>query len=131
MYENFGIMIPQGPFVERKPRPIPKWKKVVCFLIGHKWGFAEISYMGPSFPRKCSRCEVTKWFDKPTIQMRLAKWIDKTLDKLWMPLCKIGIHRYKSHYAFSSFAYGEKYSESIKQHIYKCSCCKKIKTVNV
>lgn len=131
MLENFAMIIPQGPFVERKPKPIPKWKKVVCFLIGHKWGIAGISYMGPSFPRKCKRCEITKWFDKPTIRMRLSKWVDLTLGKLWRPLCRIGIHRYKFHYAFNSFCCSwDKPYEEIKQHIYKCSCCKSIKSVN-
>lgn len=132
MYENFGMIIPQRPVVEHKPKPIPKWKKVVCFLIGHKWGSTGASWIGPGFPKKCIRCRVSKWFHKPTIRMRLTKLIDRTLDKLWIPLCKAGIHRYKFHYAFYSFCCSwDKPYEEIKQHIYKCSCCKKIKTVNL
>lgn len=128
---NFGIIIPQGPFVERKPKPVARWRKLVCFLIGHKWGSAGITYEGPGFPRKCSRCEKKKWFKRPTIRMRLSKWADRTLDKLWPLLCKAGIHRYKSHYGYSSYTYGGPPTKPINQHIYKCSCCKKIKTVTL
>lgn len=129
---NFAIMIPQGPFVPHKPKPIQKWKKVVCFLIGHRWGRAGISYMGPAFPMQCKRCKITKWFDKPTFRMRFTKWADRSLDKTWTPLCKIGLHRWKSHYGFSSFSYGgDGPHKTIKQHIFKCSCCKETKTVNV
>jgi len=130
---NFGMIIPQGSVVERKPKRVPIWRKVVCFMIGHKWGSAGVTYEGPGFPRKCSRCEKKTWFKKPTIRMRLSKWMDRTLDKLWVPLCKIGIHRYKSHYRYSSFYYGGPGTQvpPLNQHVFKCSCCKKIKTVTL
>lgn len=129
---NFGMIIPQGPYVRHKPKPIPKWKKAVCFLIGHKWINPGVTFYGPGFPKKCARCKKDKWFKKPNLHMRLTKWADKTLDKLWVPLCKIGVHRYKSHYGFSSFSFGGNNSApDVHQHIYKCSFCKKTKTVNI
>lgn len=127
---NFGMIIPQGPFVPYKPKPISRWKKVVCFMIGHRWGFAGISYTGPSFPRKCKRCEVTKWFDKPTVRMRIAKWADVTLDKIWPAFCRIGVHRWRHHYGYSQFTIGGD-GPIINQSVFKCSSCKKTKTVNV
>ena len=128
---NFAIMIPQTATVIPKPKRVSKWKRFLCATIGHTWGFAGITYMGPSFPRKCSRCKMTKWFDKPTLRMRFAKWVNVILDKYW-PMCMVGLHLWKSHYGFSTFSYGGNgpYKE-INQHIYKCSCCKKIKTVNL
>jgi hypothetical protein len=128
---NFAMIIPQGPFVEPKKKPISRRLRVLCFLIGHKWGFAGITYEGPSFPRKCSRCKKKKWFDKPTLRMRFAKWATATLDKIW-PFCRIGLHLYKSHYGFQSFSYGPgSHEPPVKQHIYKCSCCNKIKIVTL
>jgi hypothetical protein len=132
--KNFGMMIPAGPFVEYKPKPVSIWIKVLCALVGHRWGFAGISYMGPSFPRTCKRCKKTKWFDKPTLRMRFEKWITAMLNKFW-PLCGIGLHIYKSHYGYSSYTYGGDHPlvprKEVRQEIYKCSCCKKIKTVNI
>lgn len=129
---NFGMIIPQGPFIEYKPKPISRWKKVVCFLIGHKWGSAGVTWSGPGFPQKCKRCKKEKWFMNPNLRMRITKWADKALDKLWVPLCKIGLHRYKFHYEFYSFYYGgDNPTPTIKQHIYKCSCCNKAKTINI
>lgn len=128
---NFGMIIPQGSFVTHKPKPISRWKKVVCFLIGHKWIDAGITYTGPGFPRKCSRCKKDRWFHKPNLRMCLNKWVNKALDKVWMPLCKIQIHRWRFHYAFFSFSYGGNPAPAIHQHIYKCSCCKKTKTVKI
>lgn len=128
---NFGMLIQQGAVHFQKPKPVSRWKKLVCLLTGHKWGFAGISYMGPSFPRKCSRCKVNKWFDKPNLRMRIDEWVNKTLDKLWVPLCKIGVHRWKSHYWYSRYTFGgDTSTPTIRQEIYKCSCCKKIKTVD-
>jgi hypothetical protein len=129
---NLGIMIPQGAFTMPKVKPIPKWKKAVCFMIGHRWGFAGLTYRGPRFPMKCDRCKETRWFDKYPLRMSIIKWADKTLDKIW-PLCKIGIHRYKSHYGMTSYAFGAfgQRTETVRQQVYKCSCCKKIKTVNL
>src|ERR1700691_4906927 len=127
---NFGMMIPQGSFTVPKVKPIPVWKKVMCILIGHRWGFAGVTSVGPGRPMKCKRCKRTKWFYKYPIRMRIAKWIDKALDKLWTPLCKLGIHRFKHHYHYSE------YPMSTGGHVrntavYKCSCCKKIKIVNL
>lgn len=128
---NFAMIIPQGPFVEPNKKPISKWVKLLCFLIGHKWVSAGITYSGPGFPRKCDRCKKKKWFKRPNLRIRLNKWVDIRLDKMWSPFCEIGIHRYKSHYGFQSFSYGPgPHEPPVKQEIYKCSCCKKIKTVN-
>lgn len=129
---NFAMIIPQAPTPKYiKPKP-SKWKRYLCLGLGHKWGFAGITYTGPGFPKKCSRCKTTKWFKRPNLRMRLNKWVDISLDKMWSPFCEIGIHRYKSHYGFQSFYYGPgPHEPPIKQEIYKCSCCKKIKTVNV
>lgn len=131
--QNFAMLIPQTivPRESQKPKKIPLRVKILCATIGHKWGFAGITYRGPGFPKKCSRCKRTKWFTKPNLRMRLDKWIDKTLDKLWVPLCKISLHRYKSHYGFSSYSYAGDPTPPIRQEIYKCSCCKKIKTVTL
>lgn len=130
--EGFAMIIPKGPFVPYKPPPISIWKKVVCFLIGHKWGSAGVSWVGPGFPRKCKRCKKEKWFDRPNFRMRLAQWIDKTLDKIWKPLCTIGLHRWKSHYGYRSFSFGgDNPAPEVRQHIYKCSCCKETKTVTL
>lgn len=76
---NFAMIIPQGPFVEIKPKPISK--------------------------------------------------VDKTLDKLWVPLCKLGLHRYKSHYGSVQYSFGGDATPTVRQEVYKCSCCKKIKTI--
>lgn len=130
--QNLGMMIPLATFAPPKAKSISKRKKLVCILLGHKWGFAGISYMGPSFPRKCSRCKRTKWFDKPNLRMRLNKWVDKSLDIFWVPLCKLNIHRWKSHYGYSFYSYSPSESTpEVRQHVYKCSCCKKTKTVTI
>lgn len=129
--KNFAILIPKGPFIEYKPKPISRWKKVVCFLIGHKWGSAGVTWSGPGFPQKCKRCKKEKWFMNPNFRMRVTKWADKGLDKLWSPLCAIGIHRYKFHYASSSYLWMGFGGRVKKEQTYKCSCCKKIKTVNI
>jgi hypothetical protein len=130
-FDNFALMIPTGPFIQFKEKPISKWKKVLCFFIGHRWGFSGVTSVGPGFPMKCKRCRKLKWFDKYPLRMRIAKWVDKALDKIW-PICKIGIHRFKSHYGFQEYSFGPGSSiPTKKQHVYKCSCCKKIKTVNL
>jgi hypothetical protein len=128
---NFGMLIPSEPFISITQKPIPIWKRALCVVVGHKWGFAGVTYVGPGFPKKCSRCKVTKWFDKPNLRMRLEECIDKMLDKLWVPLCKIGLHRYKHHYSYTSYSYGGDPTPTIRQQVYKCSCCKKIKTVTL
>lgn len=126
---NFGLMIPQEPFKMPPKKKISRWKRFLCATIGHKWGFAGISYSGPSFPRKCSRCKKTKWFDKPTLRMRFEEWLGKTLDKLLRPFCIIGLHHWKSLYGFSSFVIGGD-GKSESGAVYKCPRCKKTKTVN-
>ena len=129
---NFGMMIPQGPFTVPKVKPIPVWKKIMCVLIGHRWGFAGITSVGPRFPMKCKRCKKMKWFHKYSIRMRIAKWIDKALDRVWTPLCKLGIHRFKLYYGFQEYSFGHGPSTPTKRHeVFKCSCCKKIKEVNL
>lgn len=132
-FDHFAMMVPQNiGFQFKEPPKPPRWKRWICFFIGHKWVNPGITYTGPGFPRKCKRCKKDKWFIKPTFRMRLAKWLDKTLDKLWKPLCKVGVHRWKSHFGFQSFSFGSGESQpTIKQAVYKCSCCKKTKTVSV
>jgi hypothetical protein len=132
MFDNFAMMIPTWPFISFKERKIAKRKKVLCFLIGHRWGFAGVTSVGPGWPMKCKRCRKMKWFHKYPLRMRIAKWIDKALDKIWTPLCKIGIHRFKSHYGFQEYSFGPGPSTPTKRYeVLKCSCCKKIKTVNL
>jgi hypothetical protein len=128
---NYGMFIPRDAVIFQKPKPVSRWKQLLCLLIGHKWGFAGITYMGPSFPRTCSRCKVTKWFDKPNLRMRIDEWVDKTLDKLWVPLCKIGIHRFTHHYLLTTYWYDSSAAPSnplVEEQRYRCSCCKKTKT---
>lgn len=120
--KNFAIMIPMGPFKELIKPKIPRWKKVFCFFIGHRWGTAGISWHGSGAPRLCKRCGKFKWFDK----LPNYKWIDRML----RPLCYIGLHRWKPTYEYSSYSFGpgaESKPLTREQH-YSCTRCRKNKT---
>lgn len=130
-FSNFAMLIPSKPFTTINQKPIPAWKRILCFIVGHKWGTSGVSYVGPGFPRTCRRCKTMKWFKRPTIKMRLATWVDKTISKMW-PFCWVGIHRYESHLGYTTYYYGpDLKTPPVRQQTYKCSCCKKIKTITL
>lgn len=61
---NFAIMIHTQSCKVQKSKKPPRWKRLLCFIFGHRWGFAGISYFGPGHPKKCKRCKKNKWFKK-------------------------------------------------------------------
>lgn len=123
--KNFAIMIPMGPFKEPVKQKISRWKKLLCFILGHRWGLSGLSYSGPGHPRKCKRCDKQKWFKK----LPNYKWVDRLL----RPLCFIGFHRWKATYGYSSYCYGHNCSSSpmTSEQNYSCARCKAKKTVTL
>lgn len=64
MYSNFALLNPAEAMKIQEPKKPSRWKRFLCFILGHRWGFAGITYRGPEIPRTCKRCKKNKWFKK-------------------------------------------------------------------
>lgn len=120
-FNNFALMIPQGPF-KMPPKPF------LCRIGIHKWGFSGISFFGPGHPRACERCHKVKWFNKPPITERLGRFVGKWSDRIFRPLCRIGWHHWKGGFAMHTFSIGIP-GPVTKSVNYTCTRCRKHKLV--
>lgn len=121
LFSNFGMLIPKGCFKDVKTMEATRFKKLLCKIVGHRWGLSGISHTGPGHPRLCKRCLKFKWFKK----IRSYKWVDSLLRSL----CRIGIHRWKATYQYVSYSNGTNYGSFKVESHYQCVRCKNKKTI--
>ena len=121
--DYYGILIPSGPLLEHTPIKVAKYKRILCWIGLHRWGFAGISYTGPSTPRTCKWCNKMKWFKK----IRSWKWLDKVL----RPLCIIGLHRWKKQFGYRSYQLVPGRRVINQSSSMRCSRCAKRKEVKM
>lgn len=122
---NFGMMIPQGPYREPKKSDTRKW---LCRLIGHKWEIYMITTRDKGMPHRCKRCHKVTSIQWP---FKLNRFLWNWADWILRPLCFSGWHRWKGTYRVESISYGSSERERHEEQHYRCSRCRKSKTIQI
>jgi len=124
---NYGVMIPQGPYLEPKKSDAKKW---LCKFIGHRWQSMMVTTTDRTLPEECVRCHKERWLGYNHWRKRLSRGmarLGRMVDTLLRPLCFFNLHRWKGTFREASYGYPGGIREE-KEH-FRCCRCKKNKTV--